>query len=204
MPQVRLDFNLPPQLVLYVGLLQLVLEQHLHRWRQQRHCVPGRGAASKQPVAGHCWADLVCSARTAATQCCLSRTLSATMYLLCRSRARYTFPNLPRPSGLPMSKSVSCQRRMAAAAPLLLGRSAAGLLPSAASPPSACRGSTATAACGARGGGGAMLPSATVCVLGWALGGRQFGLVGCRALLRTIVAGLPRLLAPPEPTLLTP
>jgi len=29
------------------------------------------------------------------------------MYCDCFSRARYTFPNLPRPSGLPMSKSVS-------------------------------------------------------------------------------------------------
>lgn len=37
-------------------------------------------------------------------------TLSATMYLDDFSRARYTLPNLPRPSGLPMSKSTSDQR----------------------------------------------------------------------------------------------
>ena len=40
----------------------------------------------------------------------LNRTLSATMYLLRFSRARYTLPNLPRPRGLPMSKSLSCRR----------------------------------------------------------------------------------------------
>ena len=33
------------------------------------------------------------------------------MNLVCLSLARYTFPNLPRPRGFPMSKSVSCQRR---------------------------------------------------------------------------------------------
>ena len=32
------------------------------------------------------------------------------MNLVCLSLARYTFPNLPRPRGFPMSKSVSCQR----------------------------------------------------------------------------------------------
>ena len=40
----------------------------------------------------------------------LKRTLRATRYWLCFSRARYTFPNLPRPSGLPTSKSASVQR----------------------------------------------------------------------------------------------
>src|SRR5687768_8421680 len=34
-------------------------------------------------------------------------TLRATMYLLFTSRARYTLPNLPRPSFLPISKSSS-------------------------------------------------------------------------------------------------
>ena len=43
--------------------------------------------------------------------CCLNRTLRATMYLLFFSRARYTLPNLPRPRGLPMSKSLSCGGR---------------------------------------------------------------------------------------------
>ena len=38
----------------------------------------------------------------------LNNTFSATMYLLRFSRARYTLPNLPRPSGLPMSKSLIC------------------------------------------------------------------------------------------------
>lgn len=32
------------------------------------------------------------------------------MYWLCFSRARYTLPNLPRPSGLPTSKSCSVHR----------------------------------------------------------------------------------------------
>lgn len=52
-----------------------------------------------------------------------SRTLSATIYLLLRSRARYTLPNLPLPSGLPMSKSLSCQRCscLGAEAPLVAG-----------------------------------------------------------------------------------
>jgi hypothetical protein len=36
--------------------------------------------------------------------CALSRTLMATMNLLDFSRAKYTLPNLPEPSGLPMSK----------------------------------------------------------------------------------------------------
>jgi hypothetical protein len=31
MTQVRLNLNLAPQLVLYIGLCQLGLEQHLHR-----------------------------------------------------------------------------------------------------------------------------------------------------------------------------
>lgn len=35
------------------------------------------------------------------------------MYLFFRSRARYTFPNFPRPRGFPMSKSVSCHRALA-------------------------------------------------------------------------------------------
>lgn len=59
-------------------------------------------------------------------------TLSATIYLLFFSLARYTLPNLPRPSGFPMSKSLSIQRRsgsaaaLAAAAAAALGAAAGG------------------------------------------------------------------------------
>ena len=38
-------------------------------------------------------------------------TLRATMYFDLRSLARYTLPNFPWPSGLPMSKSASCHLR---------------------------------------------------------------------------------------------
>ena len=38
------------------------------------------------------------------------RTFKAMINFVCLSLARYTFPNLPRPRGFPMSKSVSCQR----------------------------------------------------------------------------------------------
>ena len=46
---------------------------------------------------------------------CLKSTLSATIKCVLRSRARYTLPNLPLPSGRPMSKSFSCHCRGAAA-----------------------------------------------------------------------------------------
>ena len=43
MPQVGLDLHLPPQLMLYVGLLQLGLEQHL--WSACGTVCAGGGAA---------------------------------------------------------------------------------------------------------------------------------------------------------------
>ena len=106
-PQVALDLNLAAQLVLYVALLQLAL-----RWwkaESQKVCAsePLPWRTPRRPRA---------AAALAAWRCCcgcgraLKSTLSATMYLLCFSRAKYTLPNLPRPSGLPMSKSVTVQR----------------------------------------------------------------------------------------------
>jgi hypothetical protein len=126
--QVRLDLYLAPQLVLHVGLLQLRLEQHLGtraprprarivfnkaeapmcaapqriRFRTSTKPVTPRALATVRPV-GNVWAR---RQRGRAP-----RTFSATMNLLRFSRARYTLPNLPRPSGLPMSKSSSCHRR---------------------------------------------------------------------------------------------
>ncbi len=55
-------------------------------------------------------------------------TFSATMYLLLFSLARYTLPNLPLPSGLPMSKSDNCHRRSLDAELLLALPAATGWL----------------------------------------------------------------------------
>lgn len=120
-----------------------------------------------------------------------SLALSATINMLFFSRARYTFPNLPRPSGLPMSKSVSCHRR-AAAAPPLAGRSrtAATAPASLAARPEAA----------ARGGGGPMLPAAVLCGLDAdpacelvELPATTLALSGCSADLRGTLASAPPL-----------
>ena len=89
-PQVALDLYLPPQLVLHVGLLQLVLEQHL-QWAVGSGRV-GRGMsacaeAEKPPPAAppnRVHPPLFLDSHTHRN----SHTLRATMYLLLRSLAR--------------------------------------------------------------------------------------------------------------------
>ena len=90
-PEVALDLHLSPQLVLHAGLAQLGLEQHLHR-----------APPWKLSVMAASWAYTL-----------HWPTFKATTCLLVFSRAMYTLPKLPLPSGLPMSKSSRCHRLVA-------------------------------------------------------------------------------------------
>ena len=81
MPQMRLDLNLPSQLVLHLTIsVWKIINFH------QSHF----SIFSLFHYFARTWAFWSWD---------LKRTLSATMYLLFFSRARYTFPNLPFPNG---------------------------------------------------------------------------------------------------------
>ena len=58
-----------------------------------------------------CWTACDCLLGGSYMQGHRKSTLRATMYFDFRSLARYTLPNFPWPSGLPMSKSASCHLR---------------------------------------------------------------------------------------------
>lgn len=108
MAQVGLYLYLSSQLVLNLVLLQLCLVQCLSE-------------SDKLSARHHIVLMLLCKVNDAlhrrvcgSLEICLAPnklTFRATMYFDFLSRARYTLPNFPCPSGLPMSKSASCHLR---------------------------------------------------------------------------------------------
>ena len=96
---MRLDLHLSAQLVLNIGVTKLVLEQNL-QVIQRASLKPKSISHTRSKASAISYYDIGKQLPT----------FKAIMNLVCLSLARYTFPNLPRPRGFPMSKSVSCQR----------------------------------------------------------------------------------------------
>ena len=94
MAEVGLDLYFSPQLPLHFRLLQLGFEKNLHNFDLLAPINNLRREMTRPQCVYSLW-----------------QTFSATMYLVLRSRARYTFPNFPFPSDLPMSKSHNFHRR---------------------------------------------------------------------------------------------